>query len=101
MNEVQVVRWEGPDPPAEAELTGRLTAAGLAPTGWSNGPGDRYGWHQHGYTKILYCVRGSITFHTDHGEVELGPGDRLELAAGTGHAATVGPAGVRCVEAPR
>jgi quercetin dioxygenase-like cupin family protein len=97
---VQITRWADAEPPAEADLTGRLTAAGLAPSGWGNDPGDRYGWHEHGYTKILYCVRGSIVFHTDHGDVELGPGDRLELAAGVRHAATVGPDGVRCVEAP-
>ena len=100
MNPLQVTRWADTDAPAEAELAGRLTAAGFATSGWGNGPGDRYGWHEHGYTKILYCVRGSIVFHTDHGDVELGPGDRLELAAGVRHAATVGPDGVRCVEAP-
>src|SRR5207248_1363697 len=25
--------------------------------GWSNGPGDRYGEHEHAYTKLLYCTR--------------------------------------------
>jgi hypothetical protein len=29
---------------------------------WSNGPGDRYAAHNHGYDKVLYCVDGSITF---------------------------------------
>jgi hypothetical protein len=74
---------------------------GLSPHGWGNGPGDRYGWHSHSYHKVLYCVSGSIVFHTDDGDVELGPGDRLELAPGTRHSATVGPSGCECLEASR
>ena len=26
-----------------------------APHTWSNGPGDRYGRHVHGYHKVLFC----------------------------------------------
>lgn len=33
------------------------------------------------------------------GAFELGPGDRLELPAATAHGATVGEAGVTCLEA--
>jgi hypothetical protein len=33
---------------------------GLSPHGWGNGPGDTCGWHEHGYEKVLYCVRGLI-----------------------------------------
>ena len=67
---------------------------------WSNGPGTVYGSHSHSYRKILYCLRGSIRFDlTNSGEsIELEPGDRLELAAGTPHAAVVGPDGVTCIE---
>src|SRR2546423_10551716 len=28
--------------------------------GWSNAAGDTYAEHEHGYTKIVYCTRGSI-----------------------------------------
>lgn len=73
---------------------------GLTPHSWSNGPGHRYGRHRHSYRKVLVCTAGSITFHTDAGDVELLPGDRLDLPAGTAHAATVGPRGVTCWEAP-
>ena len=69
------------------------------PRFWGNGPGDRYGRHDHGFHKVLFCLAGSIVFHTDEGDVELRPGDRLDLEAGTGHAATVGPDGCECVEA--
>jgi hypothetical protein len=45
-------------------------------------------------------VRGSIVFHThEEGDLPLVPGDRLEVDAGTEHAATVGPDGVLCLEA--
>lgn len=68
---------------------------------WDNGPGFRYGWHSHGYHKVLYCVSGSIVFHTRDGDHSLGPGDRLEIGPGTDHAATVGAEGVRCIEGSR
>lgn len=70
-----------------------------APRSWSNGPGDRYGRHDHPHDKVLFCLEGSIVFHTDDGDMELAAGDRLDLPAGTGHAATVGPSGCGCVEA--
>ena len=44
-------------------------------------------------------MSGSIVFHTHDGDFELEPGDRLEVDPGTEHAATVGPDGVRCMEA--
>ena len=86
---------------AEAAARAAFTAEGLAPHGWSNGPGYRYGAHSHPYGKVLYCVAGSITFHTPDGDVALAAGDRLDLPAGTEHAATVGPDGVTCLEAAR
>jgi quercetin dioxygenase-like cupin family protein len=66
---------------------------------WTNGPGDRYGAHEHAYHKVLFCLEGSIVFHTDEGDVQLAAGDRLDLPAGARHAATVGPAGCSCIEA--
>jgi hypothetical protein len=88
------------DPAPRADLEARLHEAGAgAPRWWGNGAGDTYGWHDHGYRKVLYCRSGSITFHTREGDLQLGPGDRLELDPGTEHAATVGPDGCECVEA--
>ena len=72
-----------------------------APRSWGNGPGDAYGPHAHDFHKVLFCLDGSITFHLDGGNVELGPGDRLDIEPGTQHAATVGPNGCACVEASR
>lgn len=75
-------------------------ADGMEPRWWSNVAGDRYSRHSHPYHKVLFCSRGSIVFHTDQGDIELRPGDRLDVDPGTEHAATVGPQGVTCVEAP-
>jgi quercetin dioxygenase-like cupin family protein len=84
-----------------SEVEEILRAEGLQPREWSNGPGDVYGWHDHPYHKVLYCLEGSIVFHLESGDVELAAGDRLDIPAGTRHAATVGLGGVRCVEAAR
>lgn len=84
----------------EATVLARMRADGQRPASWGNGAGDEYGWHEHGYLKVLYCVAGSIVFHTRAGDVLVEAGDRLHLPPHTRHAATVGPAGCRCVEAP-
>lgn len=78
-------------------------AEGLKPHRWSSEPGDRYAAHEHVYAKVLYCLRGSITFTLPRsGEaIDLAPGDRLDLPAGTPHGALVGAAGVECIEAAR
>lgn len=71
------------------------------PRFWWNGAGDSYGRHSHGYHKVLFCLAGAITFHLPDGDVELVPGDRLDIEPDTEHSATVGPQGVECVEASR
>jgi quercetin dioxygenase-like cupin family protein len=87
--------------PPDAVIEDRLRGLGATVSGWSNGPGERYVPHDHGYDKILVVVHGAITFalpSTDE-VMELRAGDRLDLPAGTKHAATVGESGVRCIEA--
>ncbi len=74
---------------------------GLQPHSWSNGPGDTYAPHSHEYHKVLYCLSGSIVFHTPDGDVQLRPGDGIDIPHGVEHAATVGPAGVECMEAAK
>jgi len=74
---------------------------GAQVSSWSNGPGDRYPAHEHGYDKVLVAMQGAVTFllPATGRSIELRAGDRLDLPAGTSHAATVGPTGVRCLEA--
>jgi quercetin dioxygenase-like cupin family protein len=93
----RVGRWDG-TPPTRAELEDRLRAEGLRWSSWGNGPNHRYDWHEHSYRDLVWCVTGSITFHTHDGDHELRPGDRLDLDPGTAHAASVGPDGVECLE---
>ena len=86
----------------EAEAVGTFKAEECSgPRFWSNGPNDTYGWHTHSYHKVLFCLDGSITFHTNEGDVLLEAGDRLDIEPGTDHAATVGARGCSCVEATR
>lgn len=83
------------------EVARRLRDEGLDPQAWSNGPGDRYAAHQHGYDKVIVVERGSIRFglSATAQNVDLEAGDRLELPAGTSHDAIVGSLGVTCLEA--
>jgi len=83
------------------DVGARLRAEGLDPSPWSNGPGDRYGAHEHGYDKVIAVAAGSIAFGlpAEGRMIELATGDRLELPAGTRHDAFVGPRGVTCLEA--
>jgi hypothetical protein len=55
-----VERHDG-TPPGEDEIAAWMRAEGLSPHGWGNGPGDTYGWHEHGYEKVLYCAAGSCS----------------------------------------
>jgi len=103
MPDVTLTPWPSDGRPTRASLEAVFRSEGLSPGWWSNGPGDRYAPHSHGYHKVLYCASGGITFRIEPaGEAfELSPGDRLDIPPGTSHSALVGPEGVTCVEAPR
>jgi quercetin dioxygenase-like cupin family protein len=85
------------------ELMARLRTEASGCYSWSNGPGDRYAAHNHSFEKVLYCVDGSITFvlENEGRRVELEPGDRMVLPAGTMHSAVVGGSGCTCIEGHR
>ena len=86
---------------SESKPEARLRAEGLDPSAWSNGPGERYDAHVHGYDKVIVVETGSIAFGLPERSevVDLVAGDRLELPAATRHDAVAGPLGVRCLEA--
>ena len=100
---LEVIPWPEDKLPDEALLRSILADEDLHPYIWSNGPGDVYGAHSHSYHKVIYVLRGSITFGLpDSGdEITLSLGDRLELPADVTHNAVVGPQGVACLEAHR
>ncbi|MGH2358060.1 MAG: cupin domain-containing protein [Candidatus Limnocylindria bacterium] len=100
------LEWHGADEPDASSVGRRLQEEGVEPYAWSNAPGDRYAEHSHGYTKLLMCAAGSITFlvravGADAVPVELRPGDGFVLPPGTMHSAVVGPEGCTCLEGHR
>jgi quercetin dioxygenase-like cupin family protein len=101
--QVRLERWPEGHKPAEKEIRDIMQDEGLKPYRWSNGPGDVYSAHSHGYHKVIFVTDGSITFGLpDRGEeIELHVGDRLDLPSGVTHDAVVGPEGVVCLEAHR
>jgi quercetin dioxygenase-like cupin family protein len=100
---LQPLPWDRPDEPNPRTVAERLRDAGVEPYAWSNAPHDRYGVHEHGYTKLLMCAQGSITFTVGAAgaPVELRPGDGFVLPPHTPHAAVVGPLGCTCLEGHR
>ena len=98
-----LLQWRDPDGPNEASVARRLRDQGVEPHAWSNGPGDRYAAHDHGYEKVLMCAAGSIVFHVGPAatRIELRAGEGFILPAGTRHSAEVGPAGCTCLEGSR
>jgi len=78
-----------------------MRAEGLSPHGWGNGPGDTYGWHEHGYQKgAVLRARPDRVPHRRRRH-RAWPGRQDGPPAAPAHAATVGAEGVRCIEASR
>ena len=98
-----VQTWPRDQPPQPDAVEARMKAEGLPYYRWSNGPGDLYPSHDHPYHKVIYVVRGSITFGLPLSgeEITLLAGDRLGLPAGIAHNAVVGRQGVVCLEGHR
>jgi quercetin dioxygenase-like cupin family protein len=88
---------------AQDDLMTKLRGEATNCYSWSNGAGDRYPAHSHGYEKVLYCVEGSIAFvlEQEGRRLDLKAGDRMVLPAGTIHSAVVGPRGCTCIEGRR
>ena len=100
---IEIHKWSDDVTPDETAIRKILAAEGLQPYRWSNGPGDVYGAHSHTFHKVIYVVKGSISFGLpDSGKrILLRTGDRLNLPAGVSHNAVVGDKGVVCLEAHR
>ena len=102
MNTPHVTPWAGSTPPAEFTLRQLYADEGMSPYQWLNGPHDVYSAHEHSYDKVIYVVRGSITFglpEEGRQSITLNAGDRLDLPARIVHDAIVGSEGVTCLEA--
>ena len=102
MADVKLTLWTSDDQPDERTLRALLQREADQIEVWSNASGDRYMVHSHDYHKVVYCVEGSIWFMiTDERdrEVELNPGDRIDIPSGVRHSAIAGLDGVTCLEA--
>ena len=100
---IEVHKWPDDSAPDETAIRKILAAEGLKPYRWSNSPEDVYSTHSHTFHKVIYVVKGSITFGLPDtgGRILLHTGDRLDLSAGVSHNAVVGNEGVVCLEAHR
>lgn len=100
---VEVHKWSDDQIPDESAIRKILDTEGLKPYRWSNSPGDVYSAHSHTFHKVIYVVRGSISFGLPNtgDRILLNTGDRLDLPAGVSHNAVVGSEGVVCLEAHR
>src|SRR5438067_258724 len=100
IKDIKIIRWRGGQHPTHQAITQKLQQEGLRPYTWKNGPNYRDAVRSHGYSKILYCVEGSIEIVLPdvNQTVLLRPGDRMELPRGVRHATIIGPQGAQCVE---
>ncbi|MBT3321657.1 MAG: cupin domain-containing protein [Anaerolineae bacterium] len=101
LSKLNIIHWTNSKVPTEEAIAQILHAENLSYYPWSNSPNDLYAPHFHTHDKILYVVRGSITFifpDTDE-NITLHAGDRLELPKNTVHSAVVNSQGVTCFEA--
>ena len=92
---VQVVLWEEKTRPGEEALRSRLSEDGYQAIKWSNEPAQGYPPHAHIYPELLWMLSGSLTLILpgENRMLELGPGDRAEVPAGTSHGTMAGPDG--------
>jgi len=87
------IAWTGTAPLDEGTLRARLAADGFDAWSWTDQPGATYAPHRHENDESLWVITGEIAFVIDGNRYRLAPGDRLQLPAGTVHAAEAGPEG--------
>lgn len=92
---MQVTLWEGRRRPKEDDLRAWLMAEGYAVVKWQNEPATGYPPHLHIYPELLWVLSGDLTLllPAERRMIELTPGDRAELPAGTTHGTMSGADG--------
>ena len=90
MDAFTVTRW-----PADAgqvtinKIRARLEQEGLSPSRFDMIPGDSYPDHSHPDDEIRWVVSGQMRVCIGSEQIDLGPGDRLDLAPKVTHSANV------------
>ncbi len=100
---VAVTLWEGRRRPHLEQLRAQLAAEGYQAVKWASDPNQVYMAHAHIYSELLWLVEGTLTvvLPADRRMLELNPGDRVEVPAGTLHATQAGPEGAIYLAATR
>ncbi len=86
---MKLTRWDKPHKPNVEELKSILRSEGMTPYIWMDEPGTYYGNHSHAFDEVRWIVSGKMRYGVKDEEFVLGPGDRLDLPAGTIHWAKV------------
>ncbi|MCS7228999.1 MAG: cupin domain-containing protein [Candidatus Kryptonium sp.] len=86
---MKITRWDKQNKPTVEELEKILISEGTRPHIWTDEPGTYYGNHSHPFDEIRWVVSGKMRYGVGNEEFVLGPGDRLDLPAGTVHWAKV------------
>jgi quercetin dioxygenase-like cupin family protein len=87
---LDVTRWDPAQGPLELRgLRRALEHEGMATAWWSEMPGHSIAEHTHPFPESRWILSGFMRVTVGGHAVELGPGDRLDLPAGTPHAVEV------------
>ncbi len=73
----------------EASMRQRLESEGYSVARYDYSPGTHFSDHTHGFDKKDAVVSGRLKIRAEGREFPLGPGDMLEIPAGTVHSAEV------------
>lgn len=72
-----------------ATMRQALEREGMVTAWWSDVPGSQMATHTHAFPETRWVLEGYLRVTAGGDAVELGPGDRLDLPAGTPHTTEV------------
>ena len=85
-----VTRWDSAVGPLQlSTLRAALEREGMITAWWSDVPGTMIPMHSHHFPETRWVLSGYLRVTASETVFELGPGDRLDLPAGTPHASEV------------
>ena len=85
-----VKRWDPAMGPLQlTTLRQCLEREGMITAWWSDVPGTRIPEHAHRFPETRWLLSGYLRVTAGKEVIDLGPGDRLDLAAGTPHSSEV------------
>jgi quercetin dioxygenase-like cupin family protein len=83
-------RWDPRLGPLQlVTLRRALEREGMVTAWWSDVPGTTMSVHAHAFAETRWVLEGYLRVTVENETVELGPGDRLDLPAGTPHSTEI------------